>query len=825
MQFALKSIGGEVASSGCYFQIRTPEHTFYSPFYPDQQTAIDAMRQLVLRLRNRKKTRIPIVPTADVFQLQLFGKKTIPVATGTLLVDKMEAIEALDKLLDAAPAFRFPLLYLELDENPEMISRVQDLDLQVGDEAYNWQLVKESTLVIEETRSRQSNRGLLGASVGVSPLSAVSPCSPLFNLLQPQLERDLPFFMGRKQDVEDLFALTRNHDLLLMYGPARVGKTSILQCGLSNRMKAVPGEFIVQPYRQGKTQELLADRIREELTKAGAVILPEGNDPKILLPALQEQLNKPVYLVFDQLERLFDKEVDEEEREAFFTWIQDLRADENISCRIILSLREGFLAPLADYEQQIPSLLNHRYRLQPLFRRSMVNVSLNIFDLFKKQGKLEVDEPEQLAEKLCDELANEDGEVSFQCLQIYLHQLQQEGCARSGGNTPLLNQELVDQMGGGRSVIDDYISKRLQELKAGLPTGDETPDPAVVEEMRLLEESREHCGCGKSQTIVPVAAAAGAGAVAPTSLRLRRLMWAVLAALAFGGITYWVLSSWVERQDPCFMAIKADTCEGYLNYLNEQGEKARCSADFAALLEERQCTVWQDYQLLRQNPTCGTFQAFYQKYRNTAVRTADVQQKLIEWECPMVRDTVQISVTDTIYQPTPGGYGATGRIPSGNTRPNAGPGCQDIKGTNFKKVGPLWFMTESLPGGPYSWEEALTACSSRGWRLPCVGEVDFLIDNIYRGKADRAYDMLTGAGECYLLNPAQAPNRRFDFWTGTEANDSNGWTFYFDTSTETIGRESNVSKERRLPCLCVQKDIDNHTTGLPPCYNKTVDRQ
>ena len=828
MQFVLKTVGEEFQSTDCYFQIRTEQHTFYSPFYPDSQTAIKAMRELVLRLRNRKQTRIPILSTEDVFQLQLFGKKAVPVAMGTPLVDKMEAIEALEELLQAAPGFRFPLLHMELGEKLNSVSRVQDLDLQVGDEAYEWQLVKESTLIIEETRARSSRRGLMGASVGVAPTSMfASPCSPLFNLLQPQVEADLPFFMGRKNDVEDLFALTRNNDLLLMYGPRRVGKTSLIQCGLANKMKSLSGEkLIVQPYLSGKTPELLAEKIREEMVKAGVLIIPEGDDPKVLLPILQEQLNRPVYLVFDQLERLFDKEVQEEEREKFFTWIQDLRADENISCRIILSLREGFLAPLADYEQQIPSLLHHRYRVQPLSRRSMVNASLNIFDLFGKQDKLKVDEPEQVAERLCDELANEDGEVSFQCLQIYIHQLQQEGCARSGGQTPLLDQELIDQMGGGRSVIDDYITKRLDELTASLPEGDEAPDPAVVEEMELLKESREHCGCGNSQAIVPVAAAAaGGGAVAAANPGLSRLLWVVIPALLFGSLTYWVLSNWAERQNPCFAAKQADSCEAFLNYLDEYGEKAKCSADFIALLEERQCTVWADYQLLLQNPTCGTFQEFYQKYRNTEVNTENIQQKLIEWECPMVRDTVQVSVRDTIYRTPPTSYGATGGIGATTSNPSSSVGCQDIKGTNFKKVGPLWFMTDPLPGGPYSWEEALEACNARGWRLPCVGEVDFLIDNIYRGQNDRAYDMLTGSGDCYLLNPAQAPNRRIDFWTGTEADDAAGWTFYFDTSTETIGRDADVLKERRLPCLCVQKDLDNHTTGLPPCYNKTVDRQ
>lgn len=827
MHFALKSLGPEYQSTDCYFQIRTEQYTFYSPFYPDQQAALDAMRELVLRLRNRKSTKVAITESAGLYQLQLFGKKQYPAASGTPMLDKIEAIDALDALVNAAPAFRFPLLYMELqDDLGEVVTKVQDLVFSAGDEAYEWKEVKESALIIEQnTSTRRRGAGLLGPSVGLSPFSGGSPCEPLFNLLQPQMDADLPFFMGRKKDADDLFALTRNNDLLLLYGPPRVGKTSLIQCGLSNCLKPIPGELIVQPWRNGLTEVELNEKIRDELAKIDTVVIPETDDPKVLLAALQSHLDKPVYIVFDQLERLFAKDVEEEERNRFFAWVEELRSDEELPCRIILSLREAFLAPLADYEHQMPSLLTNRYRVQPLSRRSMMQVSLNLFDIFQGQGKLKVDKPEALAEKMTSELANEDGEVSFQCLQIYMHQLQQQSCSESGGQTPLLNPELLERMGSGRSVIDDYLTKRLAELESSLPEGDTPADPAVLEEMNLLRESREHCGCGNAQAVVPVVAAAGAGAALATSQKLRRVMWVVLSALLFGTLTYWVLAGWKKNQDPCHLAVKADSCEAYINYLSQYGSQARCAEDFMAILEERSCAVWTDYQLLQQNPTCGTYQAFYDKYRRTAVSTERVQRRLLEWECPVVRDTVEVEVRDTIYQNGPSSYGSTGTLGTRATTPTSNPGCKPMDGANAKKVGPLWFMTDPLPGGPYSWEEALDACSAKGWRLPCVGEIDFLIDNIYRGQANRAYQMLTGSGECYLLNPTESPGRRIDFWTGTEANDAYGWTFYFDTNTETIGRESDVAKERRLPCLCVKKDFDNHTTGLPPCYNKRVDRQ
>jgi hypothetical protein len=143
----------------------------------------------------------------------------------------------------------------------------------------------------------------------------------------------------------------------------------------------------------------------------------------------------------------------------------------------------------------------------------------------------------------------------------------------------------------------------------------------------------------------------------------------------------------------------------------------------------------------------------------------------------------------------------------------------------FKSVGPLLIMTDAISGGPYQWEDALTACTERGFRLPCIGEIDFLIEKIYRDDPALAYTMLSGYGDCYLVNPATAPSGRIEFWTATEANDATAWSYYFDTATKTIGRQSATPKSARLPCLCVQKDPERRGSSIPICYQKQVDRR
>ncbi|MEM9930660.1 MAG: hypothetical protein AAF840_12620, partial [Bacteroidota bacterium] len=253
-----------------------------------------------------------------------------------------------------------------------------------------------------------------------------------------------------------------------------------------------------------------------------------------------------------------------------------------------------------------------------------------------------------------------------------------------------------------------------------------------------------------------------------------------------------------------------------------------CAQELLATLADNDCRVWTDYQELQYQDDCAAYQAFYQKYQYTGICMDLVRKKLLDWQCPLVRDTVQLTLRDTIVQRVavggPGTYGNVSTVPSGNFGPE-GPPCTTFGTTNFKRIGPLWVMTDALTGGPYRWEDALDACSAQGWRLPCVGEIDYLLEKIYRGDPDRAYQMLTGTTDCYLVNPLEAESGTIEFWTATEADDATAWTYVFDLSAQTIRRESKTPKSARLPCLCVQKNPQQQGSAIPPCYQKQIDRR
>ena len=242
MRFILKSLGPDYTSAACFYELHAERATFYSPVYSDKSAALLAMEELVLKLRDRKKTKVVITKNNAAYTIELFGAGVSVVRPSTGFTDKMTAIEVFEEVLDKAVADSFPLRFLELPEAIEGITGIDDLGLQAGVDTYPWVEVNTGTLRIgAKERGGPVLMGIplgMSPSMGVSPFSGGGPCEPLFNVLQPQVAADLPLFMGRKKEVEDLYAMTRNNRLLLLYGQPRVGKTSLIQCGLANRMEA-----------------------------------------------------------------------------------------------------------------------------------------------------------------------------------------------------------------------------------------------------------------------------------------------------------------------------------------------------------------------------------------------------------------------------------------------------------------------------------------------------------------------------------------------------------------------------------------------------------
>jgi len=61
------------------------------------------------------------------------------------------------------------------------------------------------------------------------------PAKSPFKFLDPYGKDDINFFFGRDEEIEKLYQSVNKNRIVLVYGLSGTGKTSLVQCGLTER--------------------------------------------------------------------------------------------------------------------------------------------------------------------------------------------------------------------------------------------------------------------------------------------------------------------------------------------------------------------------------------------------------------------------------------------------------------------------------------------------------------------------------------------------------------------------------------------------------------
>jgi AAA+ ATPase superfamily predicted ATPase len=180
-----------------------------------------------------------------------------------------------------------------------------------------------------------------------------------FKFLDAYQPQDKAIFFGRDEEADELYKLVFQSNLLLVYGQSGTGKTSLVQCGLAGRFKRVDW-FEIFVRRQEDLNQSLDREIRRHATTPidAAVPVPQA------LQSLYLDHLRPVYLIFDQFEELFV--LGSREEQATFIATASTLLKSAVSCKIIIVMREEYLAMLDDFEKAVPTLFNKRIRVEPM---------------------------------------------------------------------------------------------------------------------------------------------------------------------------------------------------------------------------------------------------------------------------------------------------------------------------------------------------------------------------------------------------------------------------------------------------------------------------
>ena len=224
-------------------------------------------------------------------------------------------------------------------------------------------------------------------------------------------EENQQYFFGRSNEIRDIFLRVREERLTVLYGQSGLGKTSLLRAGLIPKLRVERFRPVHLLLEFGAESPSLVEQARIALAQACAKGHSEpawkfllGWKPLCSLweiaahedlrpPDLEES---PPVLIFDQFEEVFTLGQEEsstpKERAAevveLFTQLADLvenRAPSTLrdkftispkqalaydfrptAVRIVLSLREDYLAQLEEWKSTIPSLMRNRMALRLL---------------------------------------------------------------------------------------------------------------------------------------------------------------------------------------------------------------------------------------------------------------------------------------------------------------------------------------------------------------------------------------------------------------------------------------------------------------------------
>lgn len=186
-------------------------------------------------------------------------------------------------------------------------------------------------------------------------------------------ERHAGAFFGREEEIATLLERLRNEPALPVVGPSGAGKSSFVQAGVIPRLRA-QGPWIVLAMRPGYQpfQTLASRLVQAEARRDQEEVTPDPDRSRLLAERLSEEpgllglelqrlaaeRRAQVLLFVDQLEELATLVADEGVRRRFMRAVCAAADDPCEPVRVIMTLREDFLAGLAR-EREARDALGH----------------------------------------------------------------------------------------------------------------------------------------------------------------------------------------------------------------------------------------------------------------------------------------------------------------------------------------------------------------------------------------------------------------------------------------------------------------------------------
>jgi hypothetical protein len=309
-----------------------------------------------------------------------------------------------------------------------------------------------------------------------------------FKFLDAYTKEDRAIFFGREQEVDDLYRMVFQTNLLLVYGASGTGKTSLIRCGLANRFKDTQWldlyirrgsdinqslletirKYTPQPARErGEVMDWFEQLVVTQTDLKPAVANSGVADHPVsrALEELYLSIFTPIYLIFDQFEELYTLGSVEEQRQ-FIRLMEEL-VKIPLPVKIIIVMREEYLARLYDLERAVPQLRNKKLRIEAMDLPRVEQVILQA-TLHNPESNVHLEngkEPE-VAAMIVEKIREGDVNIKLPYLQVFMDRLyeQASGEAVARDQEVTIDPGLVQATGNIGDVLADFIERQAQRV-------------------------------------------------------------------------------------------------------------------------------------------------------------------------------------------------------------------------------------------------------------------------------------------------------------------------------------------------------------------------
>jgi hypothetical protein len=284
-----------------------------------------------------------------------------------------------------------------------------------------------------------------------------------FKFLDPFEKKDAALFFGREKETAQLWNAVHASNLTLVYGASGTGKTSLVQCGLASKFYDSDWLPLFIRHRGDFEASLHA-------SLDAALNLDPQNEADVLMASrpAEDKLNlifvdhfKPVYLLFDQFEEIYiigEPEKRKALQHAFYQALKSILEKPNLHVKIVIIIREEWIAHLNEFEKTVPYLFDNRLRVEHMNTENLFNFIGNTLHY----AHIPLETPDETIDLILENIRDTREGIELTNLQVYLDRLYREG---SKIDRLIFDLPLVNSVGKMENVISDFLDEELTKIE------------------------------------------------------------------------------------------------------------------------------------------------------------------------------------------------------------------------------------------------------------------------------------------------------------------------------------------------------------------------